>query len=210
MGFDEYIIEGNSYYLNDEVTLFLGLIETVFRLRTPEVYLFANYSSGDTPYNRYFDLKFSEGRTLYQHNKKVTTTLILNEEYRKVKKETPFGSLVSNLQYGKFAIENTAYLDKNEQVTGDIPIKHEIVNIYLTENKLIGLYACKGGGVLVSHNPCKTCKSDKTYSFIPFKGDMLIKNFFKNKLMTYVTKNKIYFSTLEVKNDFCTAMKIKL
>lgn len=113
--FDEFIIEDNvHHYLKDEVTLFLGLCETLMRLRDFRCFLLANSVTITNPYFLYFDLTlpynndiktFKNGLILLQYMK--------NEEYRETKHKSRFGQLVSGTPYEKYAIDNSFLLDNN-------------------------------------------------------------------------------------------------
>ena len=92
--FDEFIIEEGQkkFYLQNEVLIFLNLIETIARMRDIKVFMLANPANIYTnPYFLYFDLKlpfnndiitFKDGLILLQYMK--------NEEYRQAKKATKF------------------------------------------------------------------------------------------------------------------------
>lgn len=113
--FDEFIIEDNvHHYLKDEVTLFLGLCETLMRLRDFRAFLLANSVTITNPYFLYFDISlpynndiktFKNGLILVQYMK--------NKEYRKTKHESRFGQLVAGTPYEKYAIDNQFLLDNN-------------------------------------------------------------------------------------------------
>lgn len=110
--FDEFIAEGNSHYLKNEVEMFLGLIESIARMRNVVIILLGNAVTITNPYFLYFDLTlpynsdiklFKDGLILVQYMK--------NEEYRKNKKESKFGMLVSDTEYSNYAIDNNFRLD---------------------------------------------------------------------------------------------------
>lgn len=106
--FDEYLIEeGQHYYLKNEVQNFLGLIETISRMRDVKIFMLANSTTTTNPYFLYFDLHlpynndivtFKDGLILVQYMK--------NEKYRKAKKETKFGKLIEGTSYEKYAVDN--------------------------------------------------------------------------------------------------------
>lgn len=108
--FDEFIIdEGQKkYYLQNEVHVFLNLIETIARMRNIRIFLLGNSGNLITnPYFLYFDLTlpynsdiktFKNGLILLQYMK--------NEEYRIEKSNTRFGKLVQGTPYEQYAIEN--------------------------------------------------------------------------------------------------------
>lgn len=121
--FDEFIIEkGQQHYLPNEVENFLGLVETIARMRDVKIFMLANAVSSVNPYFLFFDISlpynndiktFKDGLILVQYMK--------NEEYRKAKRESNFGKLVSGTEYESYAIENQFRLDnKNfiEKKTG--------------------------------------------------------------------------------------------
>lgn len=113
--FDEFLIEsGQGHYLKDEVFSFLGLIETIARMRKIKVFMLANAVSEVNPYFLFFDLQlpynndiktFKDGTILLQY--------MTNEAYREKKKQTPFGKLVSNTEYEDYAINNK-FTDDNK------------------------------------------------------------------------------------------------
>ncbi len=106
--FDEFLIEsGQGYYLKDEVLAFLGLLETVGRMRDIKVFMLANAVTEVNPYFMFFDLAlpynndiklFKDGMILLQY--------LQNEAYIKAKKETKFGKLVAGTEYEDYAIDN--------------------------------------------------------------------------------------------------------
>lgn len=111
--FDEYLIEeGQHYYLRNEVENFLGLIETIARMRDVRIFMLANAVTVTNPYFLYFDLSlpynndiktFKDGLILVQYMK--------NEEYREAKRQTKFGKLIQGTGFEKYAIDNQFMLD---------------------------------------------------------------------------------------------------
>ena len=113
--FDEFLIEeGQGHYLKNEVFAFLGLIETIARMRNIKVFMLANSVSEINPYFLFFDLAlpynndiklFKDGLILLQYMK--------NEAYRQAKKETKFGKLIAGTDYEDYAVNNKFY-DENK------------------------------------------------------------------------------------------------
>ena len=111
--FDEYIIEkSRRQYLPNEVNIFLGVIESLARMRDIRVFFLGNSVTATNPYFLYFDLSvpynsdiktFKNGLILVQQMK--------NEEYRKAKSNTRFGKLVAGTPYENYAINNQFILD---------------------------------------------------------------------------------------------------
>lgn len=111
--FDEFILEsGGGHYLANEVEVFLGLVETIARMRDIQAFLLANAVTVTNPYFLYLNLSlpynndiktFKDGLILVQY--------ISNEAYVNSKKHTKFGQLVSGTDYSSYAIDNTFRLD---------------------------------------------------------------------------------------------------
>lgn len=118
--FDEFLEEETrtSAYLKDEVNLFLGLYETVNRLRTGEdgrkdvrVFFLANKTSFVNPYFSFWHItpfakrfkKFKDGLIVVENYE--------NEAFKDLKKKTKFGQLIEGTSFSKFAIDNIAWHD---------------------------------------------------------------------------------------------------
>lgn len=118
--FDEFLEEETrtSAYLKDEVNLFLGLYETINRLRTGEdgrkdvrVFFLANKTSFVNPYFSFWHITPFEKRFKKFKDGLIVVENYINEEFVKVKKETKFGKLIEGTEFGKFAIDNMAWHD---------------------------------------------------------------------------------------------------
>lgn len=106
--FDEFIIEdGQHHYLKNEVSNFLGLIETIARMRDVRILMLGNAVSSVNPYFLFFDITlpyntdiktYKDGLILVQYMKNVA--------YREAKKNSKFGKLVSGTDYEEYAINN--------------------------------------------------------------------------------------------------------
>ena len=136
--FDEFIIEdGQHHYLKNEVVNFLGLIETIARMRDVRIILLGNAVSTVNPYFLFFNISlpyntdiktFKDGLILVQYMK--------NEEYRKAKSESRFGKLVEGTEYEAYAINNKFQNDDKtfiEKKTGTSKFSFSFVykdNIY--------------------------------------------------------------------------------
>lgn len=114
--FDEFILEdGQGHYLKNEVDVFLGLIETISRLRDVRVLLLGNSANIVNPYFLFFDIHlpynndiitFKDGLIALQYATSI--------EYMNVKKESRFGKLVANTSYEEYAIENKFVNDNRD------------------------------------------------------------------------------------------------
>ena len=121
--FDEFLIEpGQGYYLKNEVLSFLGLIETIGRMRDIKIFMLANAVTEVNPYFLFFDLTlpynndiklFKDGMILLQYMR--------NTAYREAKKQTKFGKLIAGTEYDEYATYNKFSDDNNvfiEKKTG--------------------------------------------------------------------------------------------
>lgn len=116
--FDEFILEdGQGHYLKNEVDIFLGLIESIARLRNIKVILLGNSANIMNPYFLFFNLHlpynnevatFKDGLIALQY--------ATSEEYKKVKKESQFGKLVEGTSYEDYAIDNKFVNDNKDFV----------------------------------------------------------------------------------------------
>ena len=106
--FDEVLLEeGQGHYIKNEVECFLGLLETISRMRDVRVLMLSNATNSANPYFLYFDLHlpYNNDITTFK-NGLIALQYARNEEYRKAKKETRFGKLVSGTEYENYAIDN--------------------------------------------------------------------------------------------------------
>lgn len=118
--FDEFLEEETrtSAYLKDEVNIFLGLYETINRLRTGEdgrkdvrVFFLANKTSFVNPYFSFWHITPFEKRFKKFKDGLIVVENYQNEEFVKVKKQTKFGQLLEGTSFGRFAIDNVAWHD---------------------------------------------------------------------------------------------------
>lgn len=95
--FDEFIIEEGQrkYYLQNEVEVFLNLIETIARLRDVRIFLLGNAVTSTNPYFLYFDLTLPYNSDIKTFkNGTILLQYMQNLEYREVKSKSRFGQLV--------------------------------------------------------------------------------------------------------------------
>ena len=114
--FDEALIaRGSSYrYLRNEITQFLELLETIFRLRNGRVMILSNAITVANPYYEFWDIVPKENKQfeLY-HNGDVCLEQVQNEEFKQEKLKSPMGRLVAGTHYGEYAIDNKMLQDDN-------------------------------------------------------------------------------------------------
>lgn len=207
--FDEFIIEEGQkkFYLNNEVLIFLNLLETIGRMRDFKVFMLANPANIYTnPYFLYFDLSlpynndiklFKEGLILLQYMR--------NEEYRQEKRKTKFGKLVAGTSFEDYAINNKALNDNRnfiEKKQGSA--KFSFAFIY--NNETFGVwYDYNEGKIFVSNDYLKNT---------PYLFACTLKDHTPNTLLLNSTKKyncwKSFIDNYRLGNLRFENMKIKL
>lgn len=124
IGFDEFIIETGVYhYLKNEVRLFLDLYSSIARDRDVIVFFMANAITITNPYFIYFNINLPYGKKIKSYKAKNETLIELVEDAELIeeKKQTRFGKLISNTDYGAYAIENKFLLDDKKFIEKKTP-----------------------------------------------------------------------------------------
>ena len=128
--FDEFIIDkGNVIYINDEVTKFLEMYETISRMRDVKVYFLGNAITLYNPYFEYFNITIPYNSEFKSYRDGlILVNYIKNDEYRQAKKLTKFGKLLKNTNYGKYAIDNELLRDNDKTfIVNKLPTNVKIV-----------------------------------------------------------------------------------
>ena len=204
--FDEFIIEDNSHhYIQNEVSIFLSLIESVARTRDIKVFMLGNACSLTNPYFMFFDITLPYNSQIKTYKEGlILLNYMKNEKYREFKKQTKFGKLVSGTSYEDYAINNKFYNDNkdfiekktgNSKCTFSFRYKDNIYGIWLDYNV---------GKVFVSfsYNP-------NGIIFACTKDDMT-----PNTMLLSIAKNynswKVFIKNYKLGNVFYENIKIKL
>ena len=111
--FDEFIPEGNTKYLKNEVEVFLGIIETISRTRNVVVICLANAITMINDYFIYFNinsLPYNNSVKTYKDGL-IAIEYVDSKQYTDFKKETSFGKLINNTPFGNYAMDNEFRLD---------------------------------------------------------------------------------------------------
>ena len=216
--FDEFLIDkGSLRYIKGEVELMLELIETIFRHRdnNNKVIFVANAISIVNPYFTYFNIKpnLDKRFTLSKH---IAIELYTNDDFINMKKKTRFGDLISNTDYGKYAIENKFLRDNYSFIIEKRPNTLIYANTLIYNNNNLGVWLCnnKDGDFLyidnVIENSCdrvlslslddlnEQCKYIKNTNF---KGHIEQMKFFFNE-------GRVYFNNIENKKCFYEIIKL--
>lgn len=104
--FDEFIIDkGFIRYLPDEVTNFLEAYSTIARLRDVKVWFLSNAISITNPYFLYFGIDLPYGSN-FRIKDDILIELVEDDEHSEAARQTRFGKLIKNTEYGAYAIDN--------------------------------------------------------------------------------------------------------
>ena len=145
--FDEFIIDKGTYhYLQNEVVMFMELIETLARLRPNiKIFMLGNAISITNPYFIELNIKMpynSEFIINYKDNEGkplILTYYGKNMKYREEKKKTRVGQLFNLTSYGKYAIDNEMLRDSKAFIQKKTP-NSKFYFILKLNNKNIGVW----------------------------------------------------------------------
>lgn len=152
--FDEFILDGASgtyRYLKNEVTMMLDVIETVARLRDIQVIFLGNALSIVNPYFSYFNLDLpytGEFRTF--KDGAIVVNYIKNTKYREAKKNSKFGKLIEDTDYGRYAIDNKMLRD-NEYFIEKRPSNSIFWGVLVVNGNEIGMWQGQNGYLYLSN-----------------------------------------------------------
>lgn len=115
--FDEFIIEndGHKHYLQNEVEVFLGLVESIARMRDIKIFMLGNAVTTNNPYFLFFDISMPYNTDIKTYKDGLILVQYMNnEEYRRAKHESKLGKLTEGTEYSKYAIDNSFRLDNKD------------------------------------------------------------------------------------------------
>ena len=109
--FDEYLLNqgGTYHYIKEEISYYLDLIETVFRMRDDgRVLMLGNaINTFSSPYFSFFNLDISDGKEFKSYKDgNIIVHYARNDEYREKKKKSRFGKIIEGSDYARYAIDN--------------------------------------------------------------------------------------------------------
>ena len=213
--FDEFIIErGSSYYLKNEVEVFLDLMETVIRLREDFrcVMFIANAITFTNPYFLYFNIKKPNNKKMIKAKDDVLIQFVANEEFIEKKKESRFGKLISGTDYSSYSVDNE-FLRDNDDFIGE---KQKNLKYFFTlkaNNEMYGVWVSNEEGLFYVSN-----KYDPSYKIVfttllenHKPNTMLLKGVSKSILFkSFVDSFKlglVYFDSIKTKNIVLETIK---
>lgn len=116
--FDEFITKKQSSYLNDEVTTFLELYESIARTgsdsRIVKVFFLGNAITQTNPYFEYFrlDRPYAGEYKRFGATKDILVQDVSVPELQEKKHKSRFGQMINDTEYAAYAIDNE-WLDDN-------------------------------------------------------------------------------------------------
>lgn len=184
--FDEYLLaSGGTYrYLKNEVNMLLDLIETVFRLRDGKVIMLGNalnvYAS---PYFAYWDLDLPYGSEFksYQDGA-ILVHYARNDEYRAAKKQSRFGKLIENTDYGRMAIDNVD-ISMNHMFIAKKPEKATFTALLIINGNKIGVWIGRDGYLYLSDKYDPNTSLKFAFDFNDHTDSTIFNNFRQNMHM---------------------------
>lgn len=213
--FDEFIIEkGSSYYLKNEVEIFLDLMETVIRLRDDFrcCIFIANAITFTNPYFLYFDVKKPRNKKMIKAKDDILIQFVANEEFVEKKKESRFGKLINNTKYAEYSIENK-FLRDNEDFIGIKPKNLRYFFTLKANNENYGVWLSNDEGVFYVSS-----KYDPSYKIVYTTllenhepNTMLLKGLSKSiifkKFVDAFKMGLVYFDSVKTKNIVLETIK---
>lgn len=131
MCYDEFMLErGNYHYLTDEVNKFLGLYDSIFRMRDGIVFFLSNAITITNPYFIYFDLRLPQNAKKIYAKKDILIQLVEDEEFIQARSNTRFGRIITGTTYGEYAIDNKFTSDNKTFVEKRTPDARYFATLY--------------------------------------------------------------------------------
>lgn len=201
--FDEFIIEVGIYrYLPNEVRTFLECYSTISRDRDVPVLFMSNAITMTNPYFLYFKLSFQEGQTV-KLTKFISVELIQSQEYENHVKQTKFGQLIADTEYGKYNIQNQFLLD-TETFISEMPAGAAYICTFIIKNREVGFYVSNQEILwYLSDKIDSTCRRRYALTFSEHDQNTILaqrQNPHIQQMLDSYCQGNLRFTTQEVKN----------
>lgn len=204
--YDEFLIDNATYhYIQDEPEKLLDFIETVGRLRDIQVFCLGNSISIVNPYFDYFNISLPYNSDIKTFkNGLILVNYIKNEPYRKIKKDSKFGSLIDGTKYGDYAIDNKFLKDNNNFIKKKNPKSKFFFNIVINSHTY-GVWMDYNSNEMYiskiynSNHPVTITFNYKDHS----ENTIMLKSrsvFFQN-LVKHYEQASLYFDNMQIKSD---------
>ena len=204
--YDEFLIDNNTYhYIPEEPEKTLDFIETVGRLRDIQVFLLGNSISLVNPYFDYFNISLPYNSDIKTFkNGLILINYIKNEAYRKIKKESKFGTLIEGTKYGEYAIENKFIKDNNNFIKKKNPKSKFFFNIIINKHTYGVWMDYNSNDMFISkmcnyNHPVTLAFDYKDHN----ENTIMLKSksvFFQN-LVNHYKSGFLYFDNIQIKSD---------
>lgn len=206
--FDEFIIDKGTYhYLQDEVTNFLELYETIARMRDVKVYFLSNALTVTNPYFIYFDLSLPYGNKNIACKNDILIEMVCNPDFVKAKEQTRFAKIIKNTTYAEYAINNKFLRDDTNFVQKKTAqSKYYFTMLY--KGDTYGVWTDYSNGLMFISNdydPC--CKLIYSFTIDDHKPNVMLlkgaRSSVINNFVKYYKLGLMRFETINIKN-ICT------
>lgn len=200
--FDEFTITRSSHrhYLPDEITAFLDLCETIFRLRDMRILMLGNATSINNPYMNEWNLTLpydSEYRVF--RDGQIVVNYVKNEPYREAKRKSKLGKLIAGLRYDDYATNNK-FLQDSSSFVGNRPSYASYYFSLNMDSKIYGIWIDKDGYMYVSGSHDPNCKLTAAFNIKDHNETTILQSktspAVKNILAHYDTGHLVFESTL--------------
>lgn len=207
IAFDEFLLDKGVYhYLQDEVTCFLELYETIARMRDNVTCFFmANAISMINPYFLYFNIRVPKNFSIYRVSPEIIVELVNNDDFIKQKSETRFASIVKNTPYFDYAVLNE-FLRDDDTFIEPKTRESQYYFTFTYEDAEYGVWIdYKAGAIFVTHETDPYCLVNYAFTTKDHKPNTL---FFKSKYRGAYFDNfvkqyqigNVRFENLKIKN----------
>lgn len=217
--FDEFIAIKRSSYLNDEVTKFLELYETIARPGTDHpivrVFFLGNAVTQTNPYFEYFYLdKPYEGQfKKFGETKDILVQDVDVPELQKDKHESRFGQLIKGSEYASYAIDNEWLEDdsefikkKNKNCEYRMSIRYNGSWIGVWYDPLEWIYYISNDVNLQNHNKFSATTDDHKPNVMLIKTAKRMANF--KHIMDSYNNGAIRYESIKLKAWFREIMRM--
>lgn len=205
--FDEFIPEDNRYInqnknFNFEVESCLNIFQTIARgvgknYREEVKFIFiSNTISTSNPYFSYFGIDkliWNGTKKFYKH--KFFSFEVVNIENSV--KSSEFGKFIANTNYGRYAIENEFFLDKNYMLFDKLPKDNKPLFNIEVNDKIFTTFQSKNH-LYISKSVVNNCK---TFSLSnDGENPCLRGSLYYNILKKMILENRVYFCNVSIKS----------
>lgn len=203
--FDEFLIDkGNHRYLNDEVGIFLDLIDTVFRGRNDvRVFCMANTISVVNPYFSFFKIVPPEDTGFIVKND-ILIERVAPAEFVEEKEKSRFGKLIAGTEYGEYNMHGEFYQDSPDFIEKK---SGRCIYWYTIQYKshTLGVWAnFQTGKMFLSRSVDKDCPLSFVLTLEDMRPNTLLlstldRNYYLKKFMFNFRNGNVYAEDQELK-----------